>query len=273
MPDNEMEVNVPVGGEGAREGDLGGRGIGEAIDQQMWIRAQELAARLDAQGNELLVGNPWVIVRNDEERIRRPIAVNPFPRKEKKQGVRGEELFKLILSGIKEVYGVDAVIAGGAVRDVAAGTDQHKDVDVFIPMKWKDFNEHASQLGWEGPPFKEGKIPYDGKLKRLPATERGQASVQGCLVDLVFMNGDLSPKYVNTFPVNAQKCVFTLENGISVSPVAQADIDAKQFTIDPEIKDKDQIKIIRDKVNGWKRRAFYKEWKVVEPDVKEWWEE
>ena len=256
MPE-EMEVNVPVGGEEA-EGRFGGRELVRALNEQHRIQIQEARVRLNAQANELLAPLP-------RDREVQPVGAGrggifrafgeAAPMKEEKKGLRGEELFKLILSGIKEVYGVDAIVAGGAVRDVAAGTEEHKDVDVFIPMKWSDFNAHSSQLGWEVAPYKEGKVPYDGKLKRLPATERGRASVQGVSVDLVFMDGELTPKYVNSFPVNAQKCVFTLENGISVSPQAQLDIDNKQFTIDPEIKDKDQIKLIKDKVNGWKKRA------------------
>src|SRR5690348_16606384 len=69
----------------------------------------------------------------------------------KKKGKRGEELFQLILSGIREIYDVEAVIAGGAVRDLAAGVSDSKDVDVFVPLTWEKFEAGLNELFWQGP--------------------------------------------------------------------------------------------------------------------------
>lgn len=281
MPEIELINLGPenVGGDGGREAEVV-RNVREDVQRAVnEARARHEAwARLNAQANELLREPDWQAVFAPVPALPRVAAAfgeapDIRPKKEKEMGLRGEDLFRLILSGIKEVYGVDAIIAGGAARDLAAGTMDHKDVDVFIPLKWDEFTKGISQLGWElAPVLRREAVPYNGKLKKLPATQRGVAQVQGVEVDLVFMDGDLTPKYVNTFPVNAQKCVFSLDAGLSVSPAAKEDIDNKTFTINPEIKDKEQIEILRNKIAGWKKRAFYKDWKIVEPDIKEWWE-
>lgn len=184
----------------------------------------------------------------------------------------GEELFRLILSGIKEIYDVDAVIAGGAVRDLVVGdTEGSKDVDVFIPMKWEDFNKNSDELGWQGKPGLLHKKPYKTVVAKT-SSDRASAVVQGMPVDLVFMDGGLTPEGVDGFPVNAQKCVWNLQEGLVVSPDAKKDIEGKKFTISPKLTDKEAIKNIRDKVAGWLKRPCYKGWKVIEPEMKEWWQ-
>jgi hypothetical protein len=191
-------------------------------------------------------------------------------------GKTGEDLFRLILSSIREIYEVDAVIAGGAVRDLAAGaTDRSKDVDVFIPMTWDTFSKHVSELGWKENPHLVKKGRYDKKENKtcvVNSTARAAGIVQGSVVDLVFIDKPLDAAGVDFFPVNAQKCVWTLKDGMRVSPAAQHDIDNKTFTISPRITHKDAIKAVRNKINEWKKRAVYSGWKVVEPDIKEWWE-
>ena len=187
-------------------------------------------------------------------------------------GKRGEELFQLILSGIREIYDVEAVIAGGAVRDLAAGVIDHKDVDVFIPMDPDAFAKHADELGWSGG-FSKVK-PYDPTdACIIQSIGRGAGRVQGCAVDLVFLDKPLDKDTVAKFPVHAQRCVWTLEGGQSLAPEAIKDLDNKTFTIDPTITDKERIAKIVEKINGWKKRADYKDWKIVEPTIKEWWEQ
>jgi hypothetical protein len=218
-----------------------------------------------------LRGAQWVVQREDQ--ILRPgvIAGVPLPHFLDSPGLRGESLFKLILSGIKEVFDVDGVIAGGAVRDLVVNAENDSnDVDVFLPMKWEDFNGHQDQLGWE---VRAYKVNNDySKNKKLKTSNRAQARVQGMLVDLVFTDKPLDQKGVDRFPVNAQKCVWTLDGGMRVSPEAQADIDGKMFTISDKITDKEAIKRIRDKVQKWTKREAYRGWKIVEPDIQEWWE-
>jgi hypothetical protein len=199
---------------------------------------------------------------------------DPFGREEEPPqlpGKRGEELFQLILSGIREVYDVEATIAGGAVRDLAAGVQYTKDVDVFIPMKWKDFNERVAELGWQGPTalVKEG---YKVEGCVVPSTARASSKVQNMPVDLIFMDKPLTKEVVDKFPIHAQRCVWTLADGLFTSPVAKTDIDNKTFTIDPTITDKDRIAKIETKVKGWLQRSGYKGWEVVLPEIKEWWE-
>jgi hypothetical protein len=195
------------------------------------------------------------------------------------KGKTGEDLFHLILSGIREVYEVDAVIAGGAVRDLAAGVTSHKDVDVFIPMSWDKFKEGIPELGWQRAPKPVVKANDYAKIKAktevgcyFPTLARTQGRVQYTEVDLVFLEKPLSKENVATFPVFAQRGVWTLEGGLSLSPEAKADIEAKTFTIDPSITDKEKFKLVLEKVKGWCKREGYVDWKIVEPDIKEWWE-
>jgi hypothetical protein len=195
------------------------------------------------------------------------------------KGKTGEDLFHLILSGIREIYEVDAVIAGGAVRDLAAGVTSHKDVDVFIPMTWEKFKKGIPELGWQLPPRPVVKAHDYAKIKAkpevgcyFPTLARAQGRVQYIEVDLVFLEKPLSKENVATFPVFAQRGVWTLEGGLSLSPEAKADIEAKTFTIDPSITDKEKFKLVLEKVKGWCKREGYVDWKIVEPDIKEWWE-
>lgn len=194
-------------------------------------------------------------------------------------GKRGEELFQLILSGIREIYDVNAVIAGGAVRDLAAGVTDHKDVDVFVPLLPNELIERYVELGWQGDLIQIGRIKdsYSKKKKEGPGclfdtVARFQSVVQGVKVDLVITKEPLSVDNVKTFPVHAQRGVWTLENGKELFPEAQKDIDNKTFTIDLSITDKDTVEHVLNKIKEWKRRAAYKDWQIIEPEIKEWWE-
>lgn len=231
--------------------------------------------------------NPWIVAEEawiagnrDQARVLGALQLNPRIRivESLSKWKRGEQLFQLILSGIREIYDVDAVIAGGAVRDFVAGSNSHKDVDVFIPLPFKTFAERFKELGWQGELAKVGgKNPYNKKKDnevgcRFPTSARGSSVVQNLKVDLVFTEAPLSKENVETFPVHAQRCVWTLGEGLNVAPEAKEDIDNKRFTISPVIKDKDLIDKIKNKILDWKKRAHYKDWKIVEPEVKPWWE-
>lgn len=190
-----------------------------------------------------------------------------------KTGKRGEELFHLILSGIREIYDISAVIAGGAVRDTVVGVTNHKDVDVFIPLSYEKFFEHQDELGWQGGFAKVKTKNYNNPdVDVFRSTARVSSIVQGCLVDLVFVNKPLGKEGVVTFPIHAQRCVWTLEDGLSVSPEAREDIEGKKFTIDPTTTDKARIRRLVEKALTWKAREGYTDWKIVKPEVKEWWE-
>lgn len=198
---------------------------------------------------------------------------NPVKSKKDKSLLRGESLFARICEGIKEVYGVDAVIAGGAVRDVVAEVENHRNVDVFIPMDIKEFLKDALQLGWEEAPIQVRQKQHKaGKEGRFTSEGRATARMQGVALDLVFMKDGLTPEIVDGFPVHAQRCIWNLAEGQQISPLAMEDILNKTFTIDPKIKDKEVIKSLKEKINHWKRRQGYKDWKIVEPTVLQWWE-
>jgi hypothetical protein len=199
---------------------------------------------------------------------------DPFGRvmpKSIEDGKRGEELFTLILSGIREIYDVDGVIAGGAVRDVAAGNKGCKDVDVFLPMTPDDFLKGWEELGWRGGLIPVPKKGYEGQKCAVESLGNFHAYCQGVLVDLVFLKEPLTAQMADNFPIYTQRGVWTLGGGLRMSPVMAEDVANKQFTIDPTITDKERLKNLLDKVNSWKKRDFYKDWKVVEPDVREWW--
>lgn len=183
----------------------------------------------------------------------------------------GEELFHLILSGIREIYEVEAVIAGGAVRDLAAGNLCPNDVDVFIPMAWEDFQQDVAQLGWAGPPYLVSKTGYENCV--IPSTARANACIQDVGVDLVFTKKPLTEKGIKSFPFHTQRCSWTLKDGLVITPEAQEDINNKTFTIDPTITDRNKIAELVKKGKGWLGRAFYKDWEVVTPVIKDWWEE
>lgn len=192
------------------------------------------------------------------------------------KGKTGEELFHLILSGIREVYDVsDVCVAGGAARDVAAGVTSHSDVDVFIPIEYKTFLEKFPELGWSGGLVDQFIRDYSNTKRqgdfRFKTKARALSVVQGIAVDLVFIEKPLTKENVNSFPIHAQRCVWSLDKGLFMSPEAKKDIENKTFTIDPTITNKDVIARLLEKINKW-QRAGYKGWKVVEPDTKEWWE-
>lgn len=186
------------------------------------------------------------------------------------EGKTGAELFQLILSGIREVYDVEGTIAGGAVRDLAAGVSYHKDVDVWLPMTMDAFQERYDELGWMGE-FRPEKIKK--KYAESNSTDRGYSLVQHVPIDIIFLKEPLSPKDVDAFPVHAQRCVWTLGEGLTVSPAAKKDIENKTFTIDDRYKTKEQIETYLEKIKGWKSRDGYKDWTAIQPVVKEWWEE
>jgi hypothetical protein len=106
----------------------------------------------------------------------------------------------------------------------------------------------------------------------VPSTARGQGQVQYKLVDLVFMDKPLTPENVASFPIFAQRCVWTLNEGLAISPEAKQDLENKTFTIDPTITNKEKLKKIVAKAQEWCKRPGYEGWKVVEPDIAEWWE-
>jgi hypothetical protein len=191
---------------------------------------------------------------------------------EDKEGKRGEDLFRHILEGIKEIYEVDAVIAGGAVRDLAAGINRPKDVDLWVPITSDRFWFSNQELGWgefNGMPKKVAK----GYTCVVPINERIQGRCQYVPIDLLLIDKPLDKETVDKFPVYAQRCVFTLEGGMSLSPEAKTDIENKTFTIDPKIcDDKEKIGKVVEKIKGWCKRPHYKDWKIIEPDVPEWWE-
>lgn len=187
------------------------------------------------------------------------------------EGKRGEELFHLILSGIREVYEVDAVIAGGAVRDLAAGITNHKDVDVWLPLSEEKFLFSVLEMGWVGH-NKVNTKQYKKNTCAFETSARYNTNIQNIPVDILLLDKPLDKETVDKFPVHTQRCIYTLEGGLALSPEAQLDIDNKTFTIDPTITDKKKIKGILTKVKGWQKRAEYKGWKIVEPDIPEWWE-
>lgn len=224
-----------------------------AFEQMFWNEPRNV--RVVGRGGEVFV------VGRDE-----PVKVNNGLK-------RGEELFKLVLSGIKEVYDVDAAIAGGAVRDLVTGAEP-ADVDVFIPMKWEDFQANQRMLGWREPAVVINKQPYNqNKSPEFQSSKRAQAYVQGIILDLVFIDQPLNPEMVDTFPVHAQRCVWTLADGLIVSPLAQKDIDNKTFTIDPSITNKLYLKHLKERVAAWQRRFTYKDWTLTPVKIKEWWVE
>lgn len=192
------------------------------------------------------------------------------------KGKTGEELFNLILSGIKEIYDLDDVyIAGGAVRDVAAGVSSHSDVDVFLPITLKDFIGKFPELGWSGglaeQPFHDYSTTKRQGDFRFKATGRALSIVKGIKVDLVFIEKPLTKANVDSFPIYAQRGVWSLDKQLDLSPEAKADIEGKTFTIDPTITDKKVLIRLAEKVATWQKGA-YKGWKLVEPETKEWWE-
>lgn len=205
----------------------------------------------------------------------RPLLVRP-PDVYVEKGKRGEELFKLILQGIQEVYDVDAVIAGGAVRDFAAGVDDYKDVDVFIPLSLKAFWERKDELGWNYVDMvrmleDDEEYSFKGRVKQ-PKTERGSAVVQNVKVDLVFVHGEITQDLIDSFPVYAQRCIWTLENGLQVSPKAQEDLNNKTFTLDyKELDTSEKQTACENKVKEWLKRPHYKGWKAVSVKPRPWY--
>jgi hypothetical protein len=235
-------------------------------DNELPVPEPNFAERMDAVIlNELRFRNGQAvwdrIFRGREDEEKKP---------EMKEGKRGEELFRLILSGIREIYNVDAVIAGGAVRDLATGYDNYKDVDVWVPMKQDEFMFACEELGWSGKVKPSIRKVYEGG--NFVSNGRASARVQGVDVDLIFLNEPLNQKVIESWPVYAQRCVWSLDRGMVLSPEAKADIEAKQFTINPALTDKNRVKEALDKVNGWLKRKHYSKWKVIEPETKEWWE-
>jgi hypothetical protein len=174
---------------------------------------------------------------------------------------QGEELFQHILSGIREVYDVEATIAGGAVRDLAAGyLNLTKDVDVFIPMEMKKFQEVFDELGWKALAI----IPSPYKGIKNTSEGRAMSNVCGMIVDLVFMPKGFGWEQINQFPIHAQRCAWTLKDGVELAAKAANDLNNKTFTIDPTITDRERVAKFVEKLRGLIKRG-YTDWKIVEP--------
>lgn len=188
-----------------------------------------------------------------------------------KPEIHGEDLFNLLLRNFKEIYDTDFTIAGGAVRDLyMKDTEGTSDVDIFIPMKFDAFMERFPELGWADKPYLIPVQPYN-KGRDWDNSKRYQYKFKGNTLDLVFIEKPLTHAMVQTFPIHAQRCVYTLEGGMSISPEALVDLTNKKFTISPTITDKDYIKNLLGKIVQWKKRAVYKDFKCVQPKGKEWW--
>jgi hypothetical protein len=246
------------------------------IMHEMWAREQEVrAAQADIQRQ--------VDIQRIEfhDPFRAGGAVPRLPRfigrrgksSSMKETYLDEELFRHILNGIKEIYDVPAVIAGGAVRDLKAGCPTCKDIDVWLPISWDKFQEHQLELGWqeEARPVKMKKKMVDGYIEIVNVSDNAVATVKGVSVDLVFLEKPLTPEDVGKFPIHAQRCVWTLDNGTACSPEALVDIENKTFTIDTSIEDDTRLDNLRAKIKSWQSRPFYKDWKIA-GERKAWWE-
>jgi hypothetical protein len=146
-------------------------------------------------------------------------------------------------------------------------------VDVFIPLDWKTFHANRDQLGWQSPPQRVKMARYErSEACPVPSTARATARVQGAVVDIVFMDKPLDKAGVASFPVHAQRCVWSLERGLDMAPEAKVDIDNKTFTLDARFDTVEKQKSVAAKVGEWQKRPHYKDWKLVYPKTTEWWE-
>lgn len=219
------------------------------------------APRLLHQGRHLLF--PEDVVFLDGQFVRG---------RDKKDGIVTESKFRHILEGLKEIYEVDCVIAGGAVRDLMAGWNTCKDIDVWLPISWDKFDEHQLELGWQHPAalaVKKKRVENYTEIHEV--SNNAIATVQGVNVDLVFLEKPLDADAVNKFPIYAQRCVYTLNEGMTASPEALQDLANKTFTIDPSIDNEERLNNLRAKIKQWQQRPFYKDWKIA-GERKAWWE-
>ncbi len=95
----------------------------------------------------------------------------------------GEELYRTLLGNVKEIYDVEGMIAGGALRDLKVGVPS-KDIDLFLPLTLKEFEEAKDELGWTM--YGSMRSPY----KEVSPTARYSAAALGHALDIVLLGRD-----------------------------------------------------------------------------------
>lgn len=155
------------------------------------------------------------------------------PRKERMEN--GPDLWKFLLGNIQEVYGCDAVIAGGAVRDHFLGIPIN-DVDIFIDHNFPEVVRDAMPELNFGP----GMNASDPQYQQSDAEIKGVWEfwdVKGNKINLIarpIPKQDYPKPLLDTFDFNICKSAFYIDAGgnptLYDDPMAAVDRGLKTFT-------------------------------------------
>lgn len=163
----------------------------------------------------------------------------------------GPELWTFLLESIQEVYGCDACIAGGAIRDHFLGV-KPKDIDIFIDHNFPDIIEQgAPELNWGGlsrmgKEYEENDTGINGVW---------ECHAKGFKINLIARPIPMAvyaPNLLDTFDFNICKSAF--QSGALIdTPVAIVDRTGKTFTYVGPADLEAQKKSLKRYVNVTKR--------------------
>ena len=156
-----------------------------------------------------------------------------FQRKERT--VNGPDLWKFVLGNVQEIYGCEACVAGGAVRDFLLDLPV-KDIDIFIDHNFPEIVlESMRELN-----FGEGTNLSDRKYQQHDKEIKGVwefYDVKGHVINLIMRpipKEDYVRNVLNTFDFNICKSAFSIhpERGPEMydDPLAAVDRHSSTFT-------------------------------------------
>lgn len=192
----------------------------------------------------------WAAERN--LRIPQPRADNNAP--ERKMMENGPELWEKVLANVREIYGCEAVIAGGCIRDHRLGVPA-KDIDVFIDHNFPQMVEDGlAELNF-GKLFKKGQDYPDAAIKGVWDTEGPSAF--GPRINIIARPipcepGAYATEIVKTFDFNICKGYYDKE--LVLMPDVVADLDNQTFTY---VGKDDDVKRLASykRFENWNRRT------------------
>ncbi len=167
---------------------------------------------------------------------------------------KGFPFFRTLLENVKEIYDVEGFVSGGCIRDTMLEVP-YKDVDLFLPLNLKTFEESCEELGWQC----RGRMMGKNYLKGAP-TERYSATSNGQMIDVVLL-GENKEDPVSQFPAYWTRARYTLNNGgqLETTEEFNADFAAKTCTVMAGLE-QDHLDNLLKRFDQWVERTGLQGW-------------
>ncbi len=167
---------------------------------------------------------------------------------------KGFPFFRTLLENVKEIYDVDGFVSGGCIRDTLLEVP-YKDVDLFLPIDLKTFEESCEELGWQC----RGRLGGKNYLKGAP-TGRYSASSNGQMIDVVLLGADREDP-VASFPAHWTRARYTLKNGgqLDTTQEFDSDMSAKTCTVQADLEP-DHLDNLHKRFDQWVERTGLTGW-------------